>query len=63
MTFNNSTFASLGLTPGTYLWTWGAAGANQNFTLIIGGAGCPMAVQRFLSWVALYSAWLACGAN
>ena len=35
MTFNNATFASLGLTPGTYEWTWGA-GANQNFTLEIG---------------------------
>jgi hypothetical protein len=35
MTFNNATFASLGLTPGTYVLTWGA-GANQNFTLLIG---------------------------
>jgi hypothetical protein len=40
MTFNNATFASLGVTPGTYVWSWGA-GANQNFTLIIGGAGVP----------------------
>ncbi len=40
MTFNNATLASLGVTPGTYVWTWGA-GANQNFTLIIGGAGVP----------------------
>jgi hypothetical protein len=38
MTFNNATFASLGLTPGTYVWTWGDGGANQNFTLIIGGS-------------------------
>jgi len=35
MTFNNATFASLGLTPGTYVWTWGD-GANQRFTLRIG---------------------------
>jgi hypothetical protein len=35
MTFDNATFASLGVTPGTYEWTWGA-GANQNFTLQIG---------------------------
>jgi hypothetical protein len=40
MTFNNKTFASLGLTPGTYEWMWGT-GPNQNFTLIIGGAGVP----------------------
>jgi hypothetical protein len=41
MTFDNATFASLGVTPGTYIWTWGAGGANQNFTLIIEGAGVP----------------------
>jgi hypothetical protein len=35
MTFNNVTLASLGVTPGTYVWTWGTE-ANQNFTLIIG---------------------------
>ena len=40
MTFNNATFVSLGVTPGTYVWTWGT-GANQNFTLVIGGAGVP----------------------
>ena len=33
-TWNNATFASLGVTPGTYVWTWGT-GANQNFTLQI----------------------------
>jgi len=41
MTFNNATFASLGLTPGTYTWTWGTGLLNQNFTLIIGRAGVP----------------------
>jgi hypothetical protein len=42
-TWNNATFASLGATPGTYEWTWGAGTglANQNFTLIIGRAGVP----------------------
>ena len=33
MTFNNATFASLGVTPGTYVWTWGTGLPNQNFTL------------------------------
>ncbi len=40
MTFNNATFASLFVTPGTYVWTWGT-GANQNFTLQIGSVGVP----------------------
>lgn len=35
-TYDNATFASLGVTAGTYTWTWGSDGANQNFTLIIG---------------------------
>lgn len=38
--YTNETFASLGVTPGTYIWRWGN-GQNQNFTLIIGGAGVP----------------------
>jgi len=37
-TWLNNTFASLGLTPGTYEWTWGDGGANQNFTLVIEAA-------------------------
>jgi hypothetical protein len=41
MTFNNATFASLGVIPGTYVWTWGTGLPNQNFTLQIGGAGVP----------------------
>jgi hypothetical protein len=40
MTFNNATLTTLGVTPGTYVWTWGT-GANQNFTLQIGPAGVP----------------------
>jgi hypothetical protein len=40
MTFNNATFASLFVTPGTYVWTWGT-GANQRFTLQIGSVGVP----------------------
>ena len=41
MTFNNETLAGLSVTPGTYEWTWGTGLPNQNFTLIIGGAGVP----------------------
>jgi hypothetical protein len=34
-TYDNATLASLGLTPGTYVWTWGD-GTDQSFTLEIG---------------------------
>jgi hypothetical protein len=34
-TYHNQTFNSLGVTRGTYEWTWGP-GANLNFTLVIG---------------------------
>ena len=33
-TYSGKTIATLGVTPGTYVWTWGN-GANQNFTLQI----------------------------
>jgi PEP-CTERM motif len=36
-TWDSQTLNSLGATPGTYEWTWGAE-ANQNFTLVIGAA-------------------------
>ena len=31
-TYHNQSLSTLGVTPGTYVWTWGA-GADQNFTL------------------------------
>jgi len=37
ISFDNASFASLGMTPGTYVWTWGT-GAGQSFTLDIGNA-------------------------
>ena len=36
MTFNSTNFASLGLTPGTYVWTWGTGANADSFTLEIG---------------------------
>ena len=33
-TYNNASFSSLGVTTGTYVWSWGA-GPDQNFTLVI----------------------------
>jgi hypothetical protein len=38
--YDNATFASLGVTPGTYEWTWGT-GADQNFTLQIEATPVP----------------------
>jgi hypothetical protein len=45
-TWNNATFASLGLTPGTYVWTWGTGSANQNFTLIIAATSYAAQIQQ-----------------
>ena len=47
-TYSDATFATLGVTPGTYVWTWGS-GANQNFTLKIPvppPTGPPIAIDQ-----------------
>ena len=58
-TYNGSTFSSLGVTTGTYEFTWGR-GVNQNFTLQIGAAAVPDLGSTFglflLSFVALIGA-------
>ena len=38
-TFTGATFASLGVTPGTYIWSWGVEeeGTADSFILNIGG--------------------------
>ena len=41
MTFNGATFATLGVTPGTYTWNWGTGANADSYTLQIGGAGVP----------------------
>jgi hypothetical protein len=35
-TYDNATFASLGVTPGAYVWTWGSGAHIDSFTLVIG---------------------------
>jgi hypothetical protein len=48
MTFNNATLASLGVTPGTYVWSWGTGLANQNFTLrIVPDGGSTVSLLGF----------------
>ena len=47
-TYDNATFATLGVTPGTYVWTWGNA-ADQSFTLEIGQTPLPAALPLFVS--------------
>ena len=37
-TFNAATFASLGITPGTYKWTWGAGATADSLTIQAGPA-------------------------
>ena len=39
-TYAGATFASLGITPGTYKWTWGT-GPDQNFTIQAGTGPTP----------------------
>jgi len=49
-TYLNQTFAALGVTPGTYVWSWGD-GENQNFTLQIGPVAVPEpAKQTACEW-------------
>ncbi len=36
MTFTGQSFASMGLTPGTYVWTWGSGDNADSFTVQIG---------------------------
>ncbi len=34
-TYDNASFATAGITPGTYVWTWGSGMNEDSFTLII----------------------------
>jgi hypothetical protein len=51
-TWDKATFNSLGVTPGTYKWSWGK-GANQNFTLIVPDQGSSLTLLSIvlLCWL------------
>jgi hypothetical protein len=55
-TYAGQTFATLGVTPGKYEWTWGT-GANQNFTLDIGAP-----VPEPSAWALLLTGFAGLGA-
>ena len=38
-TFNSQTFSSLGLTPGTYTYTWGTGPNADSINVVVGGTG------------------------
>jgi PEP-CTERM motif len=42
-TYLNASFASLGMTPGEYVWSWGTGAHADTFTVIIGAGAVPEA--------------------
>jgi hypothetical protein len=62
MTFNNATFASLGVTPGSYVWRWGLE-RTRTSRFTSERLAFPMAAQQFLCLVSLWSAWLPSDAS
>src|SRR5262249_33941275 len=58
-TFAGQSFASLGATPGTYVWTWGTGADADNFTLQIGPAAAPEPTSLALLGVGLAALGMA----
>jgi hypothetical protein len=58
-TWSNHTFATLGVVPGTYMWTWGSGANADSFTLNIGAASVPEPGMVSLVVLAFALSWLA----
>jgi hypothetical protein len=59
-TFANQTFASLGMTPGTHVWSWDPAAHDDTFTLSVRASAVPepsSAVLTAFGAVALLAGW------
>jgi hypothetical protein len=52
-TWVGKNFASLGVTPGTYVWTWGTGSTADSFTLQIGGTATAIPEPGTLGLFAL----------
>jgi hypothetical protein len=48
-----TTFALLGMTPGVYVYSWGAGAHADTFTISIGGPASPPAVPEPSTWTML----------
>jgi hypothetical protein len=46
-TFSGRTFNTLGITPGSYQWTWGSGATADSLTLNVGAVPVPAAVWLF----------------
>jgi hypothetical protein len=58
--FDNTTLAMLGITPGTYVWTWGGTTeADQSFTIdVVSSTPLPAALPLFATGLGMMG-WIA----
>jgi hypothetical protein len=63
MRFDGANFASLGATPGVYVWSWGTGATADSFTLIIGDQPAPEPIPLPASLALLGAALLGLAAT